>query len=192
MLHFVLGQNLAGRGSTKFGEAQFSLAVESIESGTNFTANSREFVLLVQLVPTPLSVDPEMDADRVPVIKIEKKLFANGCSEPKFRPRNEVGRLRESTLGRIYGYATRPESAIELIRAPMNGMTLWHRLGHLEDVAGLLIRANFANSADVPLVLAKRFGNEEFHQVKHLFNRVLTGAESNDVGIVVLASKLRG
>ena len=67
-------------------------------------------------------------------------------------------------------------------------MALWH---WLEDVAGLFVNADFADSSNVTLIVAEWLGDEGSNQLENLVLGVLAGTNSNHVCVVVLTSKFR-
>jgi hypothetical protein len=70
----------------------------------------------------------------------------------------------------------------------MNRMPFWH----LENLPGRFVSCDFADSANVTLIMTEGLRKEQFDKTQHFLLTMLAGSNRNYIGIVVLASQPRG
>jgi hypothetical protein len=70
------------------------------------------------------------------------------------------GARLESPLRRTYKDRLAREKSIEIICGSMNRVALWHCSKLRDYLAGLFIGGNFADAANVALIVTERLGNK--------------------------------
>ena len=123
--------------------------------------------------------------------EFEKHLFADGTRTVEHTPRDQLSIRVESTLGRSDGHRATSKVGLKGVRYSMNGMAFWH-LWLFDDVAGLFVGGNFANTPCVAFVVRERLGDESSNQLEHLDLLVLPCTNRDYVCVVVRAGQLGG